>query len=157
MQKLMLHWNFVKVICVSCKTKLKTIIIYEISWHLAEKIEISSFYSEKCIQKIFCQILCSGRIAQWSTHWPSDLKVPGSTPPWGKHFFYFFIIFFCKIRLFLYQMSNKVICEIPFELKLIRMLNIFTLCLNINVNVFSKDVSQIQKYFGFNWLICGRI
>ena len=47
-------------------------------------------------------------------------------------------------------MSNKVICEIPFELKLIRMLNIFTLCLNININVFSKDVSQIQKYFGFN-------
>ena len=47
-------------------------------------------------------------------------------------------------------MSKKVICEIPFELKLIRMLNIFALCLNININVFSKDVSQIQKYFGFN-------
>ena len=89
MQKLMLHWNFVKVICVSCKTKFKTIIIYEISWHLAEKIEISSFYTEKCIQFFFCQILCSGRVAQWSTHWPSDLKVPGSTPPWGKLFFTF--------------------------------------------------------------------
>ena len=47
-------------------------------------------------------------------------------------------------------MSKKVICEIPFELKLNRMLNIFTSCLNININVFSKDVSQIQKYFGFN-------
>ena len=156
MQNLMLHWNFVKVICASCKTKFKTIIIYEISWHLAEKIEISSFYSEKCIQKFFCQILCSGRVAQWSTHWPSDLKVPGSTPPWGKLFFYFFI-FFCKIILFLHQISKKVICEIPFVLKLNRMLNIFTSCLNINVNVFSKDVSWIQKYFGFNWLICGRI
>ena len=133
MQKLMLHRNFVKVICASCKTKFKTIIIYEISWHLAEKIEISSFYTEKCIQIFFCQILCSGRVAQWSTHWPSDLKVPGSTPPWGKHFFLLFYNFFCKIRLFLYHMSNKVICEIPFELKLIRMLNIFTLCLNINI------------------------
>ena len=156
MQKLMLHWNFVKVICVSCKTKFKTIIIYEISWHLAEKIEISSFYTEKCIQIFFCQILCSGRVAQWSTHWPSDLKVPGSTPPWGNLLFTF-LIFFCKIILFLHQISKKVICEISCVLKLNRMLNIFTSCLNININVFSKDVSQIQKYFGFNWLICGRI
>ena len=153
----MLHWNFVKVICVSCKTKFKTIIIYEISWHLAEKIEISSFYSEKCIQKIFCQILCSGRVAQWSTHWPSDLKVPGSTPPWGKLFFLLFYNFFVKSDFFYIKCQKQVICEIPFELKLNRMINIFTSCLNINVNVFSKDVSQIQKYFGFNWLICGRI
>ena len=53
MQKLMLHWNFVKVICVSCKTKFKTIIIYEISWHLAEKTEISSFLHWKVCWKIF--------------------------------------------------------------------------------------------------------
>jgi len=77
MQKLMLHWNFVKVICASWKTKCKTIIIYKISWHLAEKTDISSFYTEKYIQKCFCQIICSGRVAQWSTHWSSDLKVPG--------------------------------------------------------------------------------
>ena len=107
MQKLMLHWNFVKVICVSCKTKFKTIIIYEISWHLAEKIEISSFYTVKCIQNFFCQILCSGRVAQWSTHWPSDLKVPGSTPPWGKHFFYFFINFFVKSDYFYIKCQKK--------------------------------------------------
>ena len=108
MQKIMLHWNFVKVICASCKTKFKTIIIYEISWHLAEKIEISSFYTEKCIPKFFCQILCSGRIAQWSTHWPSDLKVPGSTPPWGKLFFYFFIIFFVKWYYFYIKCHKKL-------------------------------------------------
>ena len=47
-------------------------------------------------------------------------------------------------------MSKKVICEIPFVLKLNRMLNVFTSSLNTNINVFSKDVSQIQKYFGFN-------
>ena len=157
MQKLMLHWNFVKVICVSCKTKFKTIMIYEISWHLAEKIEISSFYTEKCIPKFFCQILCSGRIAQWSTHWPSDLKVPGSTPPRGKLFFYHFYIFFCKIILFLHEISKKVICEIPFVLKLNRMLNMFNSSISMNINVFSKDVSRIQKYFGFNWLKFGRI
>ena len=113
---------------------------------LLKKLRFPHFYTEKCIQKYFCQILCSGRVAQWSTHWPSDLKVPGSTPPWGKLFYNFF----CKIRLFLHQLSNKVICEIPFELKLNRMLNIFTSCLKININVFSKDVIQIQKYFGFN-------
>ena len=47
-------------------------------------------------------------------------------------------------------MSKKVICEIPFVLKLNRMLNMFTSSINMNINVFSKDVSRIQKYFGFN-------
>ena len=47
-------------------------------------------------------------------------------------------------------MSKKVICEIPFVLKLNIMLNMFTSSLNMNINVFSKEVSQIQKYFGFN-------
>ena len=55
----------------------------------------------------FCQILCSGRVAQWSTHWPSDLKVPGSTPPWGKLFFYFFIIFFGKLDYFYIKCQKK--------------------------------------------------
>ena len=107
MQKLMLHWNFVKVICASCKTKFKTIIIYEISWHLAEKIEISSFFTEKCIQKFFCQNLCSGRVDQWSTHWSSDLKVPGSTPPWGKLFVFFFSNFFVKLYYFYIKCQKK--------------------------------------------------
>lgn len=47
-------------------------------------------------------------------------------------------------------MSKKVISEIRFVLKLNRMLNMFTSSLNMNINVFSKDVSRIQKYFGFN-------
>ena len=117
---------------------------------LLRKLRFLHFYTENCIQKYFCQFLCSGRVAQWSTHWSSDLKVPGSSPPWGKLFFSFFYIFFCKMILFLHQMSKKVICEIPFVLKLNRMLNMFTSSLNMNINVFSKDVSQIQKYFGFN-------
>ena len=115
----------------------------------------------KVYSKFFLRNSMSGRIAQWSTHWPSDLKVPGSTPPWSKLFFYFFftffIFFFVKLYYFYIKFLKKVICEIPFVLKLNRMLNIFTSCLNININVLSKDVSQIQRYFGFNWLICGRI
>ena len=47
-------------------------------------------------------------------------------------------------------MSKKVIREIPFVLKVNRMLNMFTSSLNMNINVFSTDVSRIQKYFGFN-------
>ena len=47
-------------------------------------------------------------------------------------------------------MSKKVIREIPFVLKVNRMLNMFTSSINMNINVFSKDVSRIQKYFGFN-------
>ena len=124
---------------------------------LLRKLRFPHFYTERCVQKYFCQILCSGRVAQWSTHWSSDLKDPGSIPHWGKLFFSLFFTCFGKIILFLHQMSKKVICEIPFELKLNRMLNIFTSCLNININVLSKDVIQIQKYFGFNWLISGRI
>ena len=61
---------------------------------LLRKLRFPHFYTEKGIQKYFFQILCSGRVAQWSTHWSSDLKVPGSTPPWGKLFFSFFIILF---------------------------------------------------------------
>ena len=110
---------------------------------LLRKLRFPQIYTEKCVQKYFCQILCSGRVAQWSTHWSSD-------SPLRQIFFSFFYNFFCKMILFLHQMSKKVICEIPFELKLNRMLNIFTSCLNININVFSKDVSQIQRYFGFN-------
>ena len=117
---------------------------------LLRKLRFPHFYTEKCIQKYFCQILCSGRVAQWSTHWSSDLKVPGSIPPWGKYFFFLFLYFFCKMILFLHQMSKKVICEIPFVLKLNRMLNMFTSSLNMNIKIFSKDVSRIQNYFGFN-------
>ena len=117
---------------------------------LLRKLRFPHFYTEKCIQKYFCQILCSGRVAQWSTHWSSDLKVPGSSPPWGKLFFPFFIIFFVKLYYFYIQMSKKVICDISFVLKLNRMLNMFTSSLNMNSNIFSKDVSRIQKYFGFN-------
>ena len=124
---------------------------------LLRKLRFPHFYTEKCIQKYFCQFLCSGRVAQWSSHWSSDLKVPGSTPPWGKLFFLLFLSIFCKMVLFLHWMLKTVICEIPFVLKLNRMLNMFTSSLNMNINVFSKDVSQIQKYFGFNWLISGRI
>ena len=47
-------------------------------------------------------------------------------------------------------MSKKVTCEIPFVLVLNRMLNMFTSSLDMNINVFSKDASRIQKYFGFN-------
>ena len=117
---------------------------------LLRKLRFPHFYTEKCIQKYFCQNLCSGRVAQWSTHWSSDLKVPGSSPPRGKLFFFLFLYFFCKMILFLHEMSKEVICEIPFVLKLNRMLNMFTSSLNMNINIFSKDVSRIQKYFGFN-------
>ena len=68
----------------------------------------------KMYSLFFCQILCSGRVAQWSTHWPLDLKVRGLTPPWGKFFFILFYNFFVKLDYFYIKCQKKWIV-LPFS------------------------------------------
>ena len=108
MQKLMLHWNFVKVICASCKTKFKTIMIYEISWHPAEKTEISSFLHWKVRSKIFLP-----NSMQWQSSSVVNTLVfrsegPRFEPPLGQTFFPFFYDFFVNLYYFSIKFQGKL-------------------------------------------------